>query len=338
MRAHHLRQQGHSLRQISEKLSVSLATVRADLKLAQTHWGPIAAASADDLLLESLHLLRIRLTGAIKQDPVASNVQRLTAVEYLRARDARETQLNALAREIRRTVQQVHQRAEQRPDQPDLFDEEPQELSETITESAQSEPPNSTISSPEQEIVQSQPAEEKSPHKPTAHPSNSPAQPETAPNPPKSRPPPPANPSMSALSSDPLSPRERVGVRAARHLRRSRRVTARATPSDAPLHPRCPALDAGPRPRSSPRRPTVTHAYTTSDAPFQFRCPALRRGAQTAILPRSPAFAHASHSPAPGSLRERHTGASASPAIPFNPITSTNPSRLPGSTPHGIPI
>ena len=163
MRAHHLRQQGHSLRQISEKLNVSLATVRADLKLAQTHWGPIAAASADDLLLESLHLLRIRLSGAVKQDPVASNAQRLTPVEYLRARDARETQLNTLAREIRRTVQQVHQRAEHRPEQPDLFDQEPQELSETITESSQIEPPNSTISSPEQEIVQSQPAEEKIP-------------------------------------------------------------------------------------------------------------------------------------------------------------------------------
>ena len=174
MRAHHLRQQGHSLRQIAEKLGVSVATVRADLKLAQTHWGPIAAASADDLLLESLHLLRIRLSRAIKQDPVASNANRLTPVEYLRARDARETQLNTLAREIRRTVQQVHQRAEQRPDQPDLFDEEPQELSETITESAQIEPPNSTISSPEQEIVQSQPAEEKIPAQPIRPPVNLP--------------------------------------------------------------------------------------------------------------------------------------------------------------------
>ena len=163
MRAHHLRQQGHSLRQIAEKLGVSVATVRADLKLAQTHWAPIAAASADDLLLESLHLLRVRLSRAIKRDPVAHNANRLTPVEYLRACDARETQLNGLAREIRRTVQDVHRRAEQRPDQPDLFDEAPQELAETITESAQIAPPNSTISSPQQEIVQSQPSEEKIP-------------------------------------------------------------------------------------------------------------------------------------------------------------------------------
>ncbi|MYA02540.1 MAG: HTH domain-containing protein, partial [Chloroflexi bacterium] len=155
MRAHHLRQQGHSLRQIAEKLNISIATVRADLKLAQTHWATIAAASADDLLLESLHLLQIRLTLAIKRDYVADNASRLTPVDYLRARDAQETQLNHLAREIRRTAHDVHRRAAQRPDQPDLFDEEPQELAETITESTKIEPPNSTISSPEQEIVQS---------------------------------------------------------------------------------------------------------------------------------------------------------------------------------------
>ena len=163
MRAHYLRQRGHTLRQIAEKLNVSVATVRADLKLAQTHWATIAAASADDLLLESLHLLQARLSRAIKRDPVSANANRLTPVDYLRARDARETQLNHLAREIRRTVHDVHRRAAQRPDQPDLFDEEPQELAETITESAQIEPSNSTIPSPAQEIVESQPSEEKIP-------------------------------------------------------------------------------------------------------------------------------------------------------------------------------
>ena len=165
MRAHHLRQQGHTLRHIADTLGVSIATVRADLKLAQTHWGTIAAASADDLLLESLHLLQARLTRAIKNDDVSRNAGRLTPVDYLRARDAQETQLNHLACEIRRTAQDVHRRAAQRPDQPDLFDEEPQEepqeLSETITKSAQIEPSNSTIPSPQQEIVQSHSAEEK---------------------------------------------------------------------------------------------------------------------------------------------------------------------------------
>ena len=177
MRAHHLRQQGHSLRQIAEKLNVSVATVRADLKLAQTHWATIAVAYADDLLLESLHLLQVRLSRAIKRDPVAHNASRLTPVDYLRAHNAQETQLNHLAREIRRTVHDVHRRAEQRPDQPELFDEapqEPQELAETITKSAQIAPPDSTIPSPEQEIVQSQPTEEKIPAKPIRPPVNLP--------------------------------------------------------------------------------------------------------------------------------------------------------------------
>ncbi len=164
VRAHYLRQRGQSLKKIAETSKTSVATVRADLKLAETHWSSIAAATADDLLLQSLHLLQLRLNVALKYDFVADNANRLTPVEYLRARDAQETQLNSLAREIRRTVQDVHRRAEQRPDQPDLFDEEPenpQELAETTPELSQIEPPDSTISSAEQEIVQSEAEEGK---------------------------------------------------------------------------------------------------------------------------------------------------------------------------------
>ena len=161
IRVHYLRQHGQSLKQIAETVEISVATVRADLKLAETHWSSIAAASADDLLLESLYLLKMRLTLAINHDRVADNAKRLTPVEYLRARDAQETQLNSLARESRRTVQDVHRRAEQRPDQPDLFAEEPQQLAETNTKLSQIERPDSTISSPQQEIVQSEAEQEK---------------------------------------------------------------------------------------------------------------------------------------------------------------------------------
>ena len=170
VRVHYLRQRGQSLKQIAETVDVSVPTVRADLKLAETHWSSIAAATADDLLLESLHLLKLRLDIAITHDFVTDNAKRLTPVEYLRARDAQETQLNSLAREIRRTVQDVHRRAEQRPDQPDLFHEEPQELAETTPELSQIEPPNSTISSPEQEIVQSEAEEEKIAAEPSQQP------------------------------------------------------------------------------------------------------------------------------------------------------------------------
>ena len=135
---HFYRQKGHSLKNIAALLKVSVATVRADLQLVETHWSQIASATADDLLLESLYLLQLRLTDVLKGAAISSNVQRLTPTEYLRAEDAKDTQLTALAREIRRTVQQVHQRAEQRPnqledqheDQPELYDEAPQEAEE----------------------------------------------------------------------------------------------------------------------------------------------------------------------------------------------------------------
>ena len=168
MRTHHLRQQGHSLQHIADTLKTSVATVQSDLKLVDARWSSVAAATADDLLFYSLKLLQLRLTTAIKRDFVSDNANRLTPVEYLRARDAQQTQLNGLAREIRRTVQDVHRRAEQRPDQPDLYEEEPQEqqerqeLAETTPKLSQIEPSDSTISSPEQEIVQSGAEEENS--------------------------------------------------------------------------------------------------------------------------------------------------------------------------------
>ena len=169
-RVHYLRQHGQSLKQIAETVNVSLATVRSDLKLVEAHWASIASAVADDLLLESLFLLKTRLSIAIAHDYVADNAKRLTPVEYLRARDAQETQLNALAREIRRTAHEVQRRAEQRPDQPELYEEDPQESAETTTKLSQIEPSNSTISSPEQEIVPSEAKTEKIPAEPDLDP------------------------------------------------------------------------------------------------------------------------------------------------------------------------
>ena len=163
LRIHYLIQRGLSQQQVAEKLEISRATVRSDLQQIETHWSRIAAPAADDLLLQSLQLLRIRLSRAIKRDPVAHNTNRLTPVEYLHAHNAQETQLNGLAREIRRTVQQVQLRAEQRPDQPDLYDEQPQDSSETMTKLTKIAPPSSTISSPQQEIVPDPAPEEKIP-------------------------------------------------------------------------------------------------------------------------------------------------------------------------------
>ena len=164
LQAHYLRQRGLTLRKIAEQLNVSHATIRADLQLAESHWNTIAAAAADDLLLESLQLLSIRLSLAIEHDDVANNADRLTPVDFLRAREAQETRLTTLAREIRRTAQDIHQRAEQRTDQPDLFHElsqDSQELAEPTTESSAANHLESTTSQPEQEIVSTDPSEEK---------------------------------------------------------------------------------------------------------------------------------------------------------------------------------
>ena len=176
---HYLRLQGQAIAKIAEHFSISPATVRADLQLADSHWSTVAAGAADDLLLESLQLLQLRLSLAIKHDLVTDNAKRLTPVEYLRARDAQENQLNGLAREVRRTVHDVHQRAAQRPDQPDLYieDEASQESAENAPELAQtsakssiSAHPNETISSPEQEIVPEIAPQEKNPPKTTLPP------------------------------------------------------------------------------------------------------------------------------------------------------------------------
>ncbi len=151
---------------IAEKLGISKATVRADLQFVETHWASLASAAADDLLLDSLYLLQLRLSLAIQTDEVGKQATRLTSTEYLRARDAQQTRLNALAREIRRTAHEVQQRAAQRPDQPELYEEDAQELAETTPRSAQIDPPNSTISSPEQEIADSEPDPKKIPTDP----------------------------------------------------------------------------------------------------------------------------------------------------------------------------
>ena len=173
MRVHFLRQQGMSTRSIAKTLDISHSTVREDLKLVETHWSSIAAAAADDLLLESLQLLNYRLVLALENKAVSRNAQRLTPADYLRARDAHETQLTNLSREVRRTAQAVHQRAAQRPDQPELYesdDKEPQNLAKPTPKSSTAFHSNSTISSPEQEIIENSAPEEKISPNPTPNP------------------------------------------------------------------------------------------------------------------------------------------------------------------------
>ena len=156
--AHHLRQQGMSLRKIAERLGVSHTTIRADLKLLETHWSEIAAPAADDLLLNQLHLLRCFLPALLEED-LTETYAHFSVEDYTRLYKIRATEIATFLRETRRTVEQVHRRAAERKAQPDLFDYMVEESTEDFPELSNTvhlEPP---ISQPDQEIVESGPSE-----------------------------------------------------------------------------------------------------------------------------------------------------------------------------------
>ena len=163
LKAHSLRQQGYSLRRIAELLGVSHATVRADLQLLETHWSEIAAAAADDVLFEQLHLLREQLVRLDAIDIIEQFGQHLPPSELQRAVEVHYARVLAMVRELRRTANDIHRRARERQAQPELAAEldESLETAETTPKSSTTIHPESTISQPEQEIVNTDPAPEK---------------------------------------------------------------------------------------------------------------------------------------------------------------------------------
>ncbi len=110
LRAHKLRQQGHSVRRIGKSLRVSHATIVADLKLLETHWSEVVDQSADDLLLEQLRLLQIRLRKVMDFDMLKS-FGHCVAADFARIYQAHVAEQATLLRETRRTVAQLHERA-----------------------------------------------------------------------------------------------------------------------------------------------------------------------------------------------------------------------------------
>ena len=161
--AHHLRQQGHSLRQIAQQLGVSHATVIADLKLLETHWSEIAAPAADERLLEQLHQLTDYLAHVLNQDLVQLFGDRLSGPELARLMAIRASEISALFRETRQTINAIHRRAAARPsddlDLPDESVEDPPELTNANHS-------NHRVSQPEQEIVTPERSENTSPNHP----------------------------------------------------------------------------------------------------------------------------------------------------------------------------
>ena len=170
LKAHHLRQQGKSLRTIAEQLNVAPATIHADLKLVESNWSEIAAPAADDLLLNQLHLLQRRLTQVINQEIVPSFTKRLEPDEYARLYAVHTAEFATLLRETRRTINAIHRRAEQRPEQEvEITEYLERPVEEAVEPPAPSDPElNKTehseqrISQPEQEIVKSGQSEKNS--------------------------------------------------------------------------------------------------------------------------------------------------------------------------------
>ena len=163
LKAQHLRQQGQSLRKIAEQLGVSHATVIADLKLLETHWSEIAAAAADDLLIEQMHHLRQYLAHVLGQDLAQLFAGSVSPAEYARLYTIRAGEISTLLRETRQTANTIYRRAAQRSaEEPDIdISDQPAELSQEAVGTPLSSSPeltnanhsNQRISQPEQEIV-----------------------------------------------------------------------------------------------------------------------------------------------------------------------------------------
>ena len=117
LKAHQLRQQGRSLRNIAKQLGVSHSTICSDLKLLETHWSDVAQQSADDHLLEQSHLLQRRLRAVFQQD-LSKDLGHLSPGDFIRAYHARNDEVAILLRETRRTISEIHKRADIRQLQP----------------------------------------------------------------------------------------------------------------------------------------------------------------------------------------------------------------------------
>ena len=140
--AHHLRQKGRSLSQSSEILGVSRATVHADLKLLDAHWDSVAELAHDDLLLdhiEQLHLRVVRLRSLSVPNLLAElGVPPGTLVnttELTRLYAVHQQSINAATRELRLLLRELKPESRQRAN--DIIDIELLDDDEQLPETEQ---------------------------------------------------------------------------------------------------------------------------------------------------------------------------------------------------------
>ncbi len=99
-REHQLRQNGHTLEQIADKLKVSVSTVHADLRALETDWDDFAQSLHNDLLLQQITRVNRRI-NRLSNDPTPGAELCTTLEEVLRPEALQTQNLNAANRELR---------------------------------------------------------------------------------------------------------------------------------------------------------------------------------------------------------------------------------------------
>lgn len=106
LREHQLRQNGHTLEQIAEKVNVAVSTVHADLRLLETNWSDFALSTRNDLLLQQINRVNRRITKLINAGVVGLELC-ATVDQAFRARALHSQELNAACRELRLLLREL---------------------------------------------------------------------------------------------------------------------------------------------------------------------------------------------------------------------------------------
>ena len=105
-REHQLRQNGHTLEYIADKLKVSVATVHDDLRLLETNWDDFARATRHDLLLQQITRVNRRISQLLNWKPPGPE-SRITIDEFIRIQALNAQSLNAANRELRLLLREL---------------------------------------------------------------------------------------------------------------------------------------------------------------------------------------------------------------------------------------
>ena len=166
-REHQLRQNGHTLEYIADKLDVSVATVHDDLRLLETNWTDFARATRHDLLMQQINRVNRRISQLLNTSPLelgnGLSVDEIIRVEALYARN-----LNAANRELRLLLRELPAEARaggeiielELADYPDHELADPQATRKNLKKA---ESPQPAIPSKTQAIKPQRSAEKKSP-------------------------------------------------------------------------------------------------------------------------------------------------------------------------------